>query len=86
MVQAKIILYNFLFLVIIRFVIGNLQVTFYNLIIGENMAIDFDAIRKKLDRLSGNNRTRNVMWRPTEGEELTVRLISFPKKISIGMS
>ena len=33
------------------------------------MAIDFDAIRKKLDRLSGNNRSRNVMWRPTEGEE-----------------
>jgi len=42
------------------------------------MAIDFDAIRKKLDRLSGNNRSRNVMWRPTEGEEHTVRLISFP--------
>ena len=42
------------------------------------MAIDFDAIRKKLERLSGNNRSRNVMWRPTEGEEHTVRLISFP--------
>jgi hypothetical protein len=42
------------------------------------MAIDFDAIRKKLERLSGNNRSRNVMWKPTEGEEHTVRLISFP--------
>ena len=42
------------------------------------MSIDFDAIRKKLDRLSGNNRSRNVMWRPVEGEEHTVRLISFP--------
>jgi len=42
------------------------------------MSIDFDAIRKKLDRLSGNNRSRNVMWRPIEGEEHTVRLISFP--------
>ena len=42
------------------------------------MAIDFDAIKRKLDRLSGNNRSRNVMWKPTEGEEHTVRLISFP--------
>ena len=42
------------------------------------MAVDFDAIRKKLDRLSGNNRNRSVMWRPTEGEEHTVRLLSFP--------
>jgi hypothetical protein len=42
------------------------------------MAVDFDAIRKKLDRLSGNNKNRSVMWRPTEGEEHTVRLLSFP--------
>ena len=42
------------------------------------MAIDFDAIRAKLNKLSGNNRSRNTMWRPTEGEEHTVRLISFP--------
>jgi hypothetical protein len=42
------------------------------------MAIDFDAIKRKLDRLSGNNKSRNVMWKPTEGEEHTVRLISFP--------
>lgn len=42
------------------------------------MAIDFDAIRRKLDKLSGNNSRRDTMWRPTEGEEATVRLLSFP--------
>ena len=42
------------------------------------MAIDFDAIKRKLDRLSGANRTRNTSWKPTEGDEHTVRLISFP--------
>ena len=41
------------------------------------MAIDFEAIRKKLDRLSGNNKSRSVNWRPTEGEEHSVRLLSF---------
>jgi hypothetical protein len=41
------------------------------------MAIDFDAIRKKLDRLSGNNKNRSTTWRPVEGEEHTVRLLSF---------
>jgi len=42
------------------------------------MAINFDAIKKKLDRLSGNNNNRNTMWKPVEGEEHTVRLLSFP--------
>ncbi|MAH42637.1 hypothetical protein CL614_02830 [archaeon] len=42
------------------------------------MAIDFDAIKKKLDRLSGVTKNRSSMWRPTEGEEHTVRLLSFP--------
>ena len=42
------------------------------------MAIDFDAIRKKLGQLSGTNSRRNVTWRPQEGEEHTVRLLSFP--------
>ena len=42
------------------------------------MAIDFDAIKKKLDRLSGATKNRSSMWRPTEGEEHTVRLLSFP--------
>ena len=41
------------------------------------MAIDLDAIRKKLNQLSGNNSRRNTMWRPQEGEEHTVRLLSF---------
>ena len=41
------------------------------------MAIDFNALRKKLDSLSGNNSRRNSMWRPQEGEEATVRLLSF---------
>jgi hypothetical protein len=41
------------------------------------MAIDFDAIRKKLSQLSGTNNKRNMMWRPTEGEDATVRLLSF---------
>jgi hypothetical protein len=40
--------------------------------------IDFDAIRKKLERLSGNNTNRSSTWRPVEGEEHTVRLLSFP--------
>jgi len=42
------------------------------------MTIDFEAIRKKLDRLSGAARNRSVMWKPTEGEVHTVRLLSFP--------
>jgi hypothetical protein len=42
------------------------------------MAINFDAIRKKLDNLSGNNRKSNSSWKPKEGEDYTVRLLSFP--------
>ena len=41
------------------------------------MAIDLDAIRKKLNQLSGNNSRKNVMWRPQEGEEHVVRILSF---------
>lgn len=41
------------------------------------MALDLDAIRRKLNQLSGNNSKRNTMWRPQEGEESTVRLLSF---------
>ena len=41
------------------------------------MAIDFDALRKKLGQLSGTNSRRNTMWRPQEGEESVVRLIAF---------
>jgi len=42
------------------------------------LGIDFEAIKRKLERLSGNTRNRSVMWKPTEGEETTVRLLSFP--------
>ena len=42
------------------------------------MAIDLDAIRAKLNQLSGKNKRSNVMWRPTEGETATIRLLSFP--------
>lgn len=42
------------------------------------MAINFDAIRKKLNKLSGQNSKRDIMWRPAEGEEATVRLVAFP--------
>lgn len=42
------------------------------------MGIDLDAIRKKLNQLSGTNSRRNSMWRPQEGEEATIRLLSFP--------
>ena len=42
------------------------------------MAIDLAAIRKKLGQLSGQNSKKNVMWRPEEGSESTVRLIAYP--------
>jgi len=41
------------------------------------MAIDLDAIRNKLNQLSGNNSRRDTMWRPQEGEEHVVRILSF---------
>lgn len=41
------------------------------------MAIDFDAIRKKLSQLSGTNNRKSMTWRPTEGEDATIRLLSF---------
>lgn len=42
------------------------------------MAIDFNALRKKLGQLSGNNSKRMRSWRPKEGEEYNVRIIAFP--------
>ena len=42
------------------------------------MPIDFDAIRAKLNKLSGNTKSRNTMWKPEEGTEHQVRLLSFP--------
>lgn len=42
------------------------------------MAINFDAIRKRLDNLSGNTKKSSTSWKPKEGEEYTVRLLAFP--------
>lgn len=42
------------------------------------MAVDFEAIKRKLNQLSGQGNKRNAMWRPQEGEEVTVRILSFP--------
>jgi hypothetical protein len=42
------------------------------------MAIDFEAIKRKLARLNGTNTNRNVQWKPTVDETAFVRLISFP--------
>jgi hypothetical protein len=42
------------------------------------MGIDLASIRKKLNQLSGQNSKRNVMWRPEEGSETTVRLMAYP--------
>lgn len=41
------------------------------------MAIDFDAIRKKLGQLSGGNSKSRVMWRPAQDETTNVRLVAF---------
>lgn len=42
------------------------------------MAVDFEAIKAKLARLSGANKNRNVKWKPEEGQEYTVRIVAFP--------
>jgi hypothetical protein len=42
------------------------------------MAIDLSKIRKKLNQLSGQNSKKNIMWRPEEGSETTIRLIAYP--------
>jgi hypothetical protein len=42
------------------------------------MAIDLAAIRKKLNQISGVSSKRNITWRPEEGQEYQVRLLSFP--------
>jgi hypothetical protein len=51
--------------------------TFKHLTKENEMAIDFDAIRKKLGQLSGGSSKRNTMWRPPQDETTTVRLIAF---------
>lgn len=42
------------------------------------MAIDLEAIRRKLGELSGKNNKRDQQWKPEEGKEYTVRLLAFP--------
>jgi len=42
------------------------------------MAVNLEALQKKLNQLSGQNSRRSSMWRPPEGEEVTVRIIAFP--------
>ena len=42
------------------------------------MAINFDALKKKLDSFQGRNSTRDLMWRPAEVEESVIRLIAYP--------
>ena len=42
------------------------------------MAINLEALQKKLNQLSGTNSRKNTMWRPPEREETTVRIIAFP--------
>ncbi len=42
------------------------------------MAIDFDAIRKKLNALSGQNKKSSIMWRPEEGKDYNIRIVPIP--------
>jgi len=42
------------------------------------MAIDLNALQKRLAQLSGQNTKKTSSWRPVEGTESTVRIISFP--------
>ena len=42
------------------------------------MAIDFDAIRKKLNTLSGQNKKSTIMWRPEEGKDYNIRIVPIP--------
>jgi len=42
------------------------------------MAIDFEALKKKLGQLSGQNRKSNITWRPEEGKDYNIRIIAMP--------
>lgn len=42
------------------------------------MAVNLEALQKKLNQLSGTNSRKNTMWRPPEGEETTIRILAFP--------
>lgn len=41
------------------------------------MAVDFDAIRKKLSQLSGNTKKKNAFWRPEQDSDYSVRIVPF---------
>jgi len=41
------------------------------------MGINIDAIRNRLNKLNGQTKNRTLSWKPKEGEDHTVRLISF---------
>lgn len=43
-----------------------------------SMAIDFEALKKKLGQLSGQNKKSNITWRPEEGKDYNVRVIAMP--------
>lgn len=42
------------------------------------MAINFDAIRKKLAEVSGQNRKSTILWKPEKDKDYNIRIISFP--------
>ena len=42
------------------------------------MAVNLEALRKKLAQLSGASSRKNLTWRPEKGVESVVRLLSFP--------
>ena len=42
------------------------------------MAIDFDAIRKKLAQVSGQNRKSTILWKPEKDKDYNIRIIAFP--------
>ena len=42
------------------------------------MAVNLEALQKKLNQLSGTNSRKSMMWRPPEGEEATIRILAFP--------
>jgi hypothetical protein len=42
------------------------------------MAIDLSALRKKLNQITGVSSKKNISWRPEEGQDYQVRLLSFP--------
>lgn len=42
------------------------------------MAVDFEAIRRKLSQLSNRGRRQNAFWRPDLDTEYSVRILPFP--------